>query len=561
MRLFGLLAAVLVVVSLVPLAISDWGLISSNRESLETHETKYLSRSAVLLAEKIGAFYQGVQNQLRNLSNTMLYSQSLSGRDPFTTPSTSAFLQDFLTRQRSEILALRVVDPQLHGFGSENLPPPVQEEFDRGFRSALEGIVYTGYPINVAGFPAPVAIIAVPVRDDVGDILGVVEGLISWESVMDDFREESRAGVRTYVVDRTPRVVLSVGPPERIERSSLVQDFKKYPVRQTSRYLLGGKDLLGSIAPVGTPDWGVLVERDTRLAFASVDQMIRETILLSIVALLFAVIVGLLFARGISHPIGELAETTRAIAEGEYGRQVEIRGAAEIAELSTTFNLMSASIEQAVEGLQKAARENHELFINSVRALAAAIDAKDPYTRGHSERVAIYATSIAKAMGLPMDLVRKIRLAALLHDVGKIGIDDRILRKPTALTEEEFEIMKTHPVKGATIMSAIPQLADIIPGMRHHHEKWEGGGYPDGIAGEQIPLMARVVTVADVFDAMTTTRPYQKAMETDYVVQRIKSLSGTRFESRIVDAFVSAYESGDLVPRTDGAPVAVKTVA
>ena len=127
-------------------------------------------------------------------------------------------------------------------------------------------------------------------------------------------------------------------------------------------------------------------------------------------------------------------------------------------------------------------------------------------------------------------------------------MDDRIIRKPTALTEEEFRIMKTHPIKGAAIMSAIPQLADVIPGMKYHHEKYGGGGYPEGLAGEQIPLQARIVTVADTFDAMTTTRPYQQAMEIDYVVERIRQYAGARYDPVVVEAFVRAYEKGDLTP-------------
>ena len=127
-------------------------------------------------------------------------------------------------------------------------------------------------------------------------------------------------------------------------------------------------------------------------------------------------------------------------------------------------------------------------------------------------------------------------------------MDDRIIRKPTALTEEEFELMKTHPVKGAAIMSAIPQLADVIPGMKYHHEKWQGGGYPQGLKGEEIPLQARIVTVADTFDAMTTTRPYQKAMEIQFVVDRIRQFAPSRFDPRVVAAFVSGWEKGNIVP-------------
>jgi len=209
---------------------------------------------------------------------------------------------------------------------------------------------------------------------------------------------------------------------------------------------------------------------------------------------------------------------------------------------------MSESIQGAVENLKQAARENHELFINSIRALAAAIDAKDPYTRGHSERVARYSSLVAKEMDLSPEDVRRARLSALLHDVGKIGIDDRILRKPTALTEEEFEIMKSHPVKGAAIMEVIPQLRDVIPGMKHHHERWEGGGYPDGLAGEEIPLQARIVSVADTFDAMTTTRPYQRPMDVRFVFQRLRDLAGNRFDPAVVEALIRSYEKGELVP-------------
>jgi putative nucleotidyltransferase with HDIG domain len=225
-----------------------------------------------------------------------------------------------------------------------------------------------------------------------------------------------------------------------------------------------------------------------------------------------------------------------------------VTGTAELADLSENFNRMSESIRDAIENLKRAARENHELFINSIRALAAAIDAKDPYTRGHSERVARYASQVAREMGLTPEDVRRVRLSALLHDVGKIGIDDRILRKPTALTEEEFEVMKSHPTKGAAIMETIPQLRDVIPGMKHHHERWEGGGYPDGLSGEDIPLQARIVSVADTFDAMTTTRPYQRAMDIRFVFQRLRDLAGNRFDPAIVEALINSYEKGELVP-------------
>jgi HD-GYP domain-containing protein (c-di-GMP phosphodiesterase class II) len=274
--------------------------------------------------------------------------------------------------------------------------------------------------------------------------------------------------------------------------------------------------------------------------------MIRATVEWGGVALLFAIIVSVLFASNIARPIRLLAERTAEIARGNYQQRVELKTHNEIGELATNFNAMSTAIESAVEQLKKAANENHLLFINSVRMLAAAIDAKDPYTRGHSERVARYSIAIGKNLSLPEKEMRNLRISALLHDVGKIGIDDRILRKPGALSDDEFEVMKGHPAKGAAIMSGVAQLIDIVPGMKYHHEKWGGGGYPDGIEGEEIPMQARIVAIADTFDAMTTNRPYQKAMEINYVVEKIKSFAGTRFDPKVVESFVQAVKRGDI---------------
>ena len=180
--------------------------------------------------------------------------------------------------------------------------------------------------------------------------------------------------------------------------------------------------------------------------------------------------------------------------------------------------------------------------------MAAAIDGKDPYTRGHSERVSRVSIAIAQRLGLPDDECEKIRVSALLHDVGKIGIDDKILKKPSALTDEEFEIMKQHPQKGYKIMSQIPAIKEFLPGMYMHHEMVNGQGYPQGLKGEEIPLMGRIVAVADTFDAMTTDRPYQKAMNFEDAVKRIQSFVGTRYDADVVAAFTEACEDGQIRP-------------
>jgi HD-GYP domain-containing protein (c-di-GMP phosphodiesterase class II) len=178
--------------------------------------------------------------------------------------------------------------------------------------------------------------------------------------------------------------------------------------------------------------------------------------------------------------------------------------------------------------------------------LAGAVDEKDPYTRGHSDRVTRYSVLLATEMGLLQEEIEKIRISAQLHDVGKIGIEDRILKKPGALTPEEFEIMKTHTTKGGNILRPVEMLKEMIPGIELHHESLDGRGYPYGLKGDEIPLLPRIIMVADTFDAMTTNRPYQAAMDPEYVIRIIHSLGKTKFDMRVVRAMSSVFESGKL---------------
>ena len=232
---------------------------------------------------------------------------------------------------------------------------------------------------------------------------------------------------------------------------------------------------------------------------------------------------------------------------------MKVAGLKEFQQLKQAFNTLLDEILEYVRQVEEKAEENRRLFYDSIRMLTAAIDTKDPYTRGHSERVSQYARTIASYMDLSLEDVEKVYLAGLLHDVGKIGIQDRILQKPAALTDEEYEIMKTHPEKGYKIMREIEQLQDVVPGMRYHHENWDGSGYPFGLKTEEIPLVARIVAVADSFDAMTTNRPYQRKMTIEKAVERIVMLSGKRFDPHVVQAFVRAYEDGALKVIEEGA--------
>jgi HD-GYP domain-containing protein (c-di-GMP phosphodiesterase class II) len=204
--------------------------------------------------------------------------------------------------------------------------------------------------------------------------------------------------------------------------------------------------------------------------------------------MLVTVLLALAAARFLSQPIRNLAQTTHRIAETRnFHQRLRVQGLREVRILKVAFNRLLDEIQAYVQKLEDKAEENRRLFYDSIRMLTAAIDAKDPYTRGHSERVSRYARTIAQFMDFSEEEIEKVYLAGLLHDVGKIGIQDRILQKPAALTDEEYEIMKTHPERGYKIMKEIQQLADVVPGMRYHHENWDGTGYPFGLKGEQIP--------------------------------------------------------------------------
>jgi HD-GYP domain-containing protein (c-di-GMP phosphodiesterase class II) len=197
---------------------------------------------------------------------------------------------------------------------------------------------------------------------------------------------------------------------------------------------------------------------------------------------------------------------------------------------------IAAQISVALEnaGLYEDMRS---LFINTVTSLANAIDAKSPWTKGHSERVMNIAACIATEMGLSESFVEQIRIAGLLHDIGKIGILEALLEKPEKFTDEDFPPMRLHPEKGVAILSPINQLQEILPAIFHHHERYDGGGYPDGLKGEDIPLQARIIAVADAFDAMVADRPYKKGFSAEKALQLIRTGAGSQFDPAVVECF------------------------
>ena len=208
------------------------------------------------------------------------------------------------------------------------------------------------------------------------------------------------------------------------------------------------------------------------------------------------------------------------------------------------LKLLTSLSDQVAIALENASlhEELKRTFVEVVESLAEAIEKRDPYTGGHTKRVVKYSLMIADEMHLEAEEKDRLKMGALLHDVGKIGIDDSVLRKPAKLDEIEFEKMKAHPSIGADILGKIPQIKNIIPGILYHHEWYNGKGYPDGLSGDGLPRIARIISIADTYDAMTTDRPYRKGLTHEVAIAELKRFSGTQFDPQFVGAFISAFE-------------------
>jgi len=212
------------------------------------------------------------------------------------------------------------------------------------------------------------------------------------------------------------------------------------------------------------------------------------------------------------------------------------------------LSLFTSLADQVAIALDNARlyQQLEEMFFKTAESLADAIEKRDPYTGGHTQRVTSYCLATAKYLKLkPMEM-KWLRIASVLHDIGKIGIEDQILRKPERLNPEEFSVIKRHSEIGAEILQHIRQLKEIVPGVKYHHEQFDGKGYPEGLIGNAIPVIAKIVAVADTYDAMTTDRPYRNALGKEIAIEELRRCSGTQFDRGVVEAFIQAYQKGDI---------------
>jgi putative nucleotidyltransferase with HDIG domain len=263
---------------------------------------------------------------------------------------------------------------------------------------------------------------------------------------------------------------------------------------------------------------------------AGLDQLRLFLLILFAVAALTTLVIGLGLAAAITSPVQRLVGAMGAVAAGDLSQRAPAGPSDEIGYLGKVFNLMTIGLQEKTQALE-------DTYFAAIEALARAIDARDPYTYGHSARVAAFSLEIADQLGYPQEKREGLRRSALLHDIGKIGIEDHILRKAGALNYLEAKQMREHPVIGHQMLKDVPFLHSSLSGIRHHHERWDGAGYPDTLGGETIPLQVRILSVADVFDALTSDRPYRQAMSVAEATEMIEREAGRQFDPAVVAAF------------------------
>jgi putative nucleotidyltransferase with HDIG domain len=274
------------------------------------------------------------------------------------------------------------------------------------------------------------------------------------------------------------------------------------------------------------------VDDASRSALAQVNQTITALVVGSCALALLA---SVWLARQLTRPVERLsASLARMTAARDLATPLQSDGSSrEVDMLTTTFNQLMASVVDAELRTEAA-------YAAAIRALAAALDARDPYTAGHSERVSVLAVEMGRVMGLPEADIEVLRLGALLHDIGKIGIPDEILRKPSALTPAEFDAIREHPVVGARILRTVPFLLPHLDIVELHHERPDGLGYPRGLRGDDIPLLARIVHVADAYDAITSARAYRQGRSGADALRELWRCAGTEYHAEVVDALARA---------------------
>ncbi len=515
-RILWLVLGALLLVSALPIGLYHRQVLQLSQDKLVDTEFVQQSDLTRSLTQEIQFFEGNMTQQLVNERQILQLMNVIDNvEDPVAEPKVTRVLESFADSNNT-FLYLTAVGKSRKGMVASqgnyraDQDPFVAKALQRAFVWCMQQSgEFRSDPLALEPDNRPAFVVAVPLKDINGTFTGMLAAVVSLDPVLRRLQDASVRGRTVFIVDHSGHIVAHpdtknfVPGTDLTTNSDLVKQIRTLPqelrstetVRFTQQVKGRDVEMVGTFSTLPELNWAIVAQRSLKQARddAGVNELNRQALAFVTIVVLAAVLVGYFFAVGISGPIRGLAASTRAISRGEFHQRSPVRGASEISELAENFNKMAGDIEEYIERLKESAEENRELFVGSIRMLAAAIDEKDPYTRGHSGRVAKYSTLIGRELGLTPEDLDTLRISALLHDVGKIGVEDRVLKKPGALTPEEFGLMKQHTVKGANIMRPVSQLKNMLPGIELHHEHIDGRGYPYGLQGPQIPLMARII--------------------------------------------------------------------
>ena len=554
MRLFKTILLLMLVASVVPILGVGALSVSDMREKLKSNAQELAQERVRQLALRAEGLLADSGRAVGSLARVYKFFQL-----PLEEQQT---LIHNLLVDRREVSVITVFDahgqrvPRLQAF---DIPADEVAEHTRQATALLKDIteLRTSAPYSSPSRGIAVVTLVFPVGDPGKSLHGYVAAEVSLEGLHKvlDANPVGSTGF-AYVVDLKGRLVAGptagmgeLKPGADVSRRPAVAHFLKAMEDSAGTELLrvsnfgeGADAVVGAYQVAPDLGWAVFSEQPVAQAYAQVRAMEQRVALGVVVAVAAAAALAWTFSRNLTRPLHRFTATALELAKGTFGVQVAVESKNEIGELAQTFNYMSLTLKASDEEKKRLYESLEKGYLETIVALANSIDSKDAYTRGHSQRVGDFAVEIGREMGLTEWELKHLHYGGILHDIGKIGIVESILCKQSKLTDAEMAIMRTHPEIGASIIEPVTFLGPVRSAVRSHHENWDGSGYPDRTKGEEIPLVARIVAAADTFDAVTSTRPYQKAMPLPDAMAVMEKLRGARLDPSVVDALRRVVE-------------------
>lgn len=548
MRLFKAMLLLMLVASIVPTVMVGW---------LSVHDTRELlvRDSQELTQERVEQLRLKSERYLEEPTRAVMGLARVPGFFALPLSEQRTHVASVLNQSR-EVLALTVFDargerlPGLQAFAVNDVPPSAVAEHEARARSLLESLRGLRYaPVVLRPDGEPVVTLAFPIGEPARGYVAADVTLAGLQRMLAEQRLGSSGFA--YLVDGRGRLLagglglpagtdLSARPPVAHLLKVRAKDARPDGFAElfhVGNFGEGDEAVVSAYAALPEPGWAVVSEQPVALAYKQVATMERRILLGIGAAILVALALAALFSRTLTRPLKGFIAGALELARGKFGVQVRVEQKNELGELAQTFNYMSQQLlayDHENRGLYESLEGG---YLETIVALANSIDSKDAYTRGHSQRVADVSIEIGRELGLNENELKQLQYGGILHDIGKIGIKEPILCKQTRLTDDEMEVMREHPAIGDSIIQPVSFLGPGVRAcVRNHHERWDGTGYPDRLAGEAIPLPARIVACADTFDACTSTRPYQKAMPLVEAMAILDRLSGAQLDPQVVEA-------------------------